>query len=126
MKLLSRIKNLFHKEPKQEQPDTSVPDDCSYILFLINKDNDPYVKVVIGDTSPEAAKSMSDLIHNLCTGNYTESILKVLLDMRHQDRAIYNCVHNIILQIMKRGNTSLETSDSPQVKPTQFFNNKHD
>ncbi len=122
MKLFSK---LFGKK---SGPDASIPKDSSYLLFLLDENSEPFIKVVIADTSKKTAVAFSDLIHNICNGNYTDSILKVLLEMRHQDKDIYDCVKNIVLELLKLKNdhsVKFDPENTPQVKPTQFYHNKN-
>lgn len=115
---MSFINKLFTKPKKTN--DNIIPETYSYILFLIDDKNEPFIKMSISDTSSQGAVAFSDLIHNLCSGNYTESILKVLLDMRYQDEHIHSCVKNIVLELMKLKKLTNDTEDAPQIKPTQF------
>lgn len=114
--------NLFGKTKPKKSNDSIIPETYSYILFLLDDKNEPYIKMAIADTSKEGTVAFSDLVHHLCTGNYTESILRVLLDMRYQDEHIHACVKNIVLELMKLKKLNNDAEDSPQIKPTQFCN----
>lgn len=122
MNLYTKIKQLF--SPKKESDSTlaQTDNDKAQIKFILDETNNPYVKIVIADTSPETAIKIAGIIWDINSGKYAESIIQILIEMAGQDIEINKFVKRLFSEW-----STIEYSRKPQnvsepfIKPTDFF-----
>lgn len=118
------IKNIFNLWNKKTLKDQS---DNNSLSFVLDK-NDPYIKIIISDTSDSDILSFANMLYELHNGAYVHSIIKILMDMGKNDKNISVFTKGVVLEWSKLykgnllGNNLMNpTDDEPLVKPTHFY-----
>jgi hypothetical protein len=115
------IKQLFFSKKNDNSID--VKNNSINIDIL---DKHPYLKILVFNTSNDDAKILAEVIHDINSGLYLESIVTTLIEMSKKDQDIYKFVSNVFLELKKLHktndsmiNSTLEDNE-PEVKPTHF------
>lgn len=119
----SILNKLFKNRQNNTQPkvENNIPNNNA-VLFWIGEDGLPYVKIYIVDTDIESSKRFADMLSNITTGQYTNYILSVLVDISKQDLTSNECIKNIIAywQTLVTDNLYQDEDNEPHIKPTAF------
>ena len=103
MKLFQYIASIFKPRLSKSKTDNNEDNIAADIKFLLDKDNNPYVKISISDTSLESADKFAALLYDINKGLYLESMVQVLIEMGGQDININKYVKRIFKRTMARG-----------------------
>jgi|694.fasta_scaffold114897_6 hypothetical protein len=123
MKLFQYIASIFKPRLSKSKTDNNEDNIAADIKFLLDKDNNPYVKISISDTSLESADKFAALLYDINKGLYLESMVQVLIEMGGQDININKYVKRIFKEwyTIEDKVKSSSSSSEPYVKPTDFF-----
>lgn len=123
--------NIFTKllSPKSNNI-TNIDDsplEGNHIVFSLDpkSNNEPHIKIRIDDTSHAACSKFAEMLHDLNSGLYHESIIKLMLQMSQQDSEIKTFIETTMLYwtyLLNKQNKE-QTTDKPMIMPTDF--NKH-
>lgn len=100
----------------------------NYLLFYIDKNTkEPIIKTNIYDVSDEACQKYTQMLFNLNSGLYQESIFNLLSAISKQDEDVEAFIKNVILNwmyISKDAQLSYEekewANNKPIISPTNF------
>lgn len=115
------INRIFNKPIKNSEPEPNK------IEFLVDSNNNPYIKISILNTDSSDAKNFADLIFNIVGGSYVDSIIKTMLDLSKEDDTIKTFVTQTLIQYSLLNSQYLSnvlnstTTNSPIVKPSEFI-----
>jgi hypothetical protein len=119
--MIKNIFNLWNKKTSKNQSDNNS------LSFVLDK-NDPYIKIIISDTSDSDILSFANMLYELHNGAYINSIIKILMDMGKNDKNILVFTKGVVLEWTKLykgnllgNNLTNSTDDEPLVKPTHFY-----
>lgn len=115
--------NIFHKIKQWLIKSEQKTDDnqLTAIHLILDKDNEPYIKITVVDTSDDAADVFALMLTGIHHGKYLDAVLKVLVEIGSQDKQINNFVKRVFNQWSSLENKHEQDLLSPQVKPTEFF-----
>lgn len=135
--MLSQLKKIFfsfYKKPEQIEDISDIDKNVhnNYVSFYIDKNTkEPTIRTNIYDTSDEACQKYAEMLFNLNSGLYQQSIFDLLSGMSKQDEEIAAFITNVILNwmyISKDAELSYEqkqwNNNKPIISPTNF--GKHD
>ena len=122
MNLYTKIKELFCAKTESSDTLAQTDNDKAQIKFILDENDNPYVKITIADTSPEVAKKIAGIIWDINSGKYAESIIQILIEMAGQDIEINKFVKRLFSEwsTIEYSRKSQSTSE-PLIKPTDFF-----
>lgn len=131
MNIFNSIKNYFinSKSSKINNQDDK-PTNC--IIFSINPEMnyEPYVKIRIEDTSIGACAKFVQMLNDVNSGSYSESIISLMTDMGTEDQNIKNFMKTGILYWKSLLNNNQQTADTckiyndrPLIMPMDFNKN---
>lgn len=82
--MLSRIKNFFKKQIKQEEPkredNLELDDIHAAVIFTINKDNMISIDVDIIDFNEQAVKKLANLVSSINTYEFQLEMIHIIRD----------------------------------------------
>jgi hypothetical protein len=96
--MIKSILQFFTKVKKQEIQEKSQSIETDNILsFILDKDGNPFVKIIINDTSELASLRFGTMINNINYGQFQNSILDVLIKESNHSNEYKEFKQNIIL-----------------------------
>lgn len=124
------IKQLLGWKSKQNNED---PID-NKIVFCLNpeKNNEPFIKIIISDTSKESCYKFGEMLFAINSGLYHTSIAQLLMNMGKEDKEIKNFVETSIMHwadLIKDSedknikNSKWKNKDKPLIMPMDFNKN---
>lgn len=96
--MIKSILQFFTKVKKQEIQEKSQSIETDNILsFILDKDGNPFVKIIINDTSELASLRFGTMINNINYGQFQNSILDVLIKESNHSNEYKEFKQNTIL-----------------------------
>lgn len=125
------IKKLFDKFFKKSNNKSNNSSINNSILFFIDDNQDPYLKIFIHNTDAVSAKSFATMLKQINAGQHINNIITTLLSLSKEDANIYNFVQNVFSEwkneYVDKPISAIDHNDEPIVKPTKFINSlKHE
>jgi hypothetical protein len=125
------IKQIFNKKPYNHIEKLTNANDFSnhnYLLFYIDNNNyEPNIKTNIVNLSDRSCEKYAQMLFNLNSGLYKQSIFDLLTSLSKQDININAFMENVILNwmYMVRDNEDIKENkewndNKPIVSPTSF------
>lgn len=129
MSLLDKLKNFWIKKPTENSSD----DDNNKLIISLNPDhnNEPFIKIIISDTTDSCSKKFGEMLFNINSGLYYKSIVDLLTNMSKEDAEIKKFVELSMIywaSLVKdeariSGNLKWENQDKPLIQPMDFNKN---
>lgn len=117
--ILNYIKQKFCKQKNNENKTTD-----NSVIFLIDQNNEPSIKIQIAKTDLALAHKFGELLYSINQGHMEEYICRILVDLAKQDVNINQFVQEALRQwISKTNNNSIADENTPIIKPTSFYTN---
>lgn len=132
MNILDTIKQYFPNPLLSHATDREETKLINSVVLSSNTeiDNEPNVKIRIEDTSTDACRKFAEMLYELNTGSYHETIIRLMVQMSDQDDEIKKFMETAILywgfllnNKKLNMNNNEEYIDKPLIMPTDFNKN---
>lgn len=97
----------------------------NYIVFSLDpkSNNEPHIKIRIDDTSHATCYKFAEMLYDLNSGLYHESIIKLMSQMGQQDSEIKIFIETAMLYwtyLLNKQQNKEQPTDKPMIMPTDF------
>lgn len=126
---------IFQNKTIPENKSNTYLSSGNCIVFSLNPEsnNDPYIKIIIDDTSVMSSVKFAELLYDIFTGMYNESTINLMMKMSNENPELKQFIHSCILNwsLLARHNDHANKpfenknyeENIPVVMPTDFNKN---
>jgi hypothetical protein len=122
MSIIQKIKNRFTRSNQKKDQNN-----YSTIQFLLDKENNSYVKIIFYDISDNTAKSFAEMLYDIMNGNHADQLFSLLSKMGQENEDMKYFIGQIFRHLSFMESEKNKKLLDPQVKPTDFLRSiKHE